>query len=388
MASAAGIALGGVFSINRLDASGTVCEVLYRRMVMPAVTLLDAEQAHRAGLIAASTGLLPRQRRPDNPTLRTMLFGRVVSNPIGLAAGFDKDGEAIEGLFGLGFGMIEVGSVTPLPQPGNPKPRVFRLPEDRAVINRYGFNSIGHAAVAKHLDKRTEFTAALEEGAGGPGRMLGINLGKNKTSPDAVADYVAGVRELGRYADYLVVNVSSPNTPGLRALQERELLRELMRAVRAEVDALGEKKPPLLLKIAPDLDAQQRADIAAVVLEERIDGLIVSNTTCERPASLQSEHAGESGGLSGAPLHQMSNEVLREMYILTGGKVTLVGAGGVDSGAAAYAKIRAGASAVQLYSAMAFEGPPLVPRIKKELVALLDADGYSNVAQAIGADCR
>ena len=217
---------------------------------------------------------------------------------------------------------------------------------------------------------------------------MGVNLGKNKTSTDAVADYVEGVRALGRYADYLVVNVSSPNTPGLRALQERNQLRDLVRAVRVAVDALPAPRPPLVIKVAPDLDERQRADVAAVALEEQLDGLIVSNTTIERPASLKGAAAAEGGGLSGAPLLEPSTEVLRDLYRRTGGRVTLIGAGGIASGADAYAKIRAGASAVQLYTALVYEGPPLVPRIKRELAALLEADGYASVDEAVGADCK
>ena len=364
-----------------MDGDGPTVAWVWKSAFIPAIRLLDAETAHRVGVLSARFGLAPRQRRPDAPVLQTKLWCRTVCNPVGLAAGFDKDAEAIDGLIGIGFGMVEIGSVTPLPQPGNPKPRVFRLPEDGAVINRYGFNSRGHAAAASNLG------ATAHAAGGSTDHMLGVNLGKNKTATDAVADYVEGVHALGRYADYLVVNVSSPNTPGLRDLQQRKELQELLRAVRAAVDALSPHSPPLVLKIAPDLTEAQRADIAAVVLSERVDGLIISNTTISREG-LVGAAKGEVGGLSGAPLFEKSTAVLSDMYARTGGKVTLIGAGGVSSGREAYAKIRAGASAIQIYTALVYEGPPLVPRIKSELAALLAADGFESVEQAVGADHR
>ena len=384
----------------QLDCGGDAAASLYSSVVMPLLrATTSAEVAHRVAVLAAHHGLTPMQHQKDPPSLRTTLWGRAVDNPIGLAAGFDKDGEAIAGLFGVGFGMVEVGSVTPLPQPGNPKPRVFRLPEDGAVINRYGFNSCGHEASATHIAAFRSglahpLTSLMQSRLAGSQRLLGINLGKNKTSPDAAADYAAGVRALARHADYLVVNVSSPNTPGLRGLQEKDELRTLLRAVRGALDALpaaecvGGRVPPLVLKVAPDLSKQQLGDIATVVLKERVDGVIVSNTTISREGLSNEEHRDEVGGLSGKPLFAKSTGVLAELYKRTGGKVTLIGAGGVSSGADAYAKIRAGASAVQLYTALAFEGPPLVPRVKRELAALLARDGYASVAEAIGADSR
>jgi len=358
-----------------LDSGGPASAWLYSTAVMPLARLLDAETAHHLAVAAARLRLTPSQHDADPAVLRTRLWGRTLPNPLGLAAGFDKDGEAVGGLLRLGFALVEVGSVTPLPQEGNARPRVFRLEADRGVINRYGFNSAGHAACAAHLEGR----ARLAD------RLVGVNLGKNKLSADAAADYVAGVRELGRHADYLVVNVSSPNTPGLRALQGKEELRQLLRAVRAAVDALPQPPPPLVLKIAPDLTEAERADIASVALSERVDGLIVSNTTVSREG-LQSAARGEVGGLSGAPLFALSTRVLADMYKRTGGKLTLIGAGGVGSGKEAYAKIRAGASAVQLYTALAYEGPPLVARVKRELAELLEADGFESVEQAVGAD--
>jgi len=343
----------------------------------PALALLrrlDPETAHRLTVAALRLGLGPRQREPEDPLLATEVWGRRFPNPLGLAAGFDKHAEAMAALLRLGFGFVEVGSITPRPQPGNPRPRVFRLPEDGAVINRYGFNSQGLEAAARRL---AAWRAGKREG------LVGINLGKNKESADAAADYVAGARRLAPFADYLVVNVSSPNTPGLRALQGRGELERLVAAVRA---ALPTPPPPLLLKIAPDLTPADLEDIAAVALEAPLDGLIVSNTTIERPASLRGHHRGEAGGLSGRPLFEPSTRVLAETYRLTGGRLPLIGVGGVSSGVEAYAKLRAGASLVQLYSALVYQGPGLVARIKAELAACLRRDGLSGPAAAVGLD--
>ena len=346
-------------------------------MIARLLRLLAPEAAHRLTIRLLSAGLGFYTSGADDPILETRLWGRRFPNPIGMAAGYDKNAEAYRALLRLGFGFAEVGSVTPRPQPGNPKPRLFRLTEDRAVINRMGFNNDGVEAVARRLQGRGRLP--------GP---LGINLGKNKDSADAAADYVRGVQVLGPYADYLVINVSSPNTPGLRALQGREPLAALIEAVkRARHDACPEM-PPLLVKIAPDLQPEDKHDIAAVALESGIDGLIVSNTTIARPPSLRSAHRAEAGGLSGAPLFQPSTALLAEMYRLTQGRLALVGVGGVASGADAYAKIRAGASLVQLYSALVYEGPGLVGRIKRELAQALRRDGFSSLSQAVGVGSR
>ncbi|KAI3426943.1 hypothetical protein D9Q98_006887 [Chlorella vulgaris] len=357
----------------------------------PLVRLLDAETSHNVGLLAARWGLLPRETRPDPPSLHTTVWGRKFPNPLGVAAGFDKDAEVVEPLLGLGFGFVEVGSITPQPQPGNPKPRAFRITEQGAVINRYGFNSKGVDAAALRL---AELRLRRDEpGSGFPGGLVGVNLGKNKTSEDAAADYCQGVTKLGREADYLVINISSPNTPGLRALQGRRELETLVKSVKQTRDRMawgkGETPPPLLVKIAPDLTDVDMADIAAVALQQGVDGLIVSNTTITRPEPIAAHPLGkEAGGLSGRPLFELSTGVLADMYRLTGGKLPIIGVGGVSSGADAYAKIRAGASLVELYSAFAFEGPKLVPRIKRELAALLQRDGFNSVAEAVGADHR
>jgi len=339
---------------------------------------LPPEAAHRLALRALALGLVPGERGPDDPRLRVSVLGLDFANPVGLAAGFDKNAAVWRPALRLGFGFVEVGSVTPRPQPGNPKPRLFRLAADGAVINRMGFNNDGVPAMAARL-------AGRRRGDG----ILGINLGKNKETADAAADYEIGAAQLGPMADYVVINVSSPNTPGLRALQGKAPLQELVgRTHRALAAACAGKMPPLLLKIAPDLQDQDLEDIAAVALQGELAGLIVSNTTIARPAGLDPRYAKEAGGLSGRPLFAPSTEILRRVYRLTQGRLPLIGVGGVANGADAYAKIRAGASLVQLYSALVFAGPGLVRRIKRELVACLERDGLPSVAAAIGADHR
>ncbi|XP_024983200.1 dihydroorotate dehydrogenase (quinone), mitochondrial [Cynara cardunculus var. scolymus] len=375
------------------------------KVVNPFFALLDPEVAHRLAVSAAARGWVPREKRPDPPILELEVWGRRFSNPIGLSAGFDKNAEAVEGLLGLGFGFVEVGSVTPIPQEGNPKPRIFRLRNEDAIINRCGFNSEGIVAVAKRLgaqhgkrkldETSSTATSSSEEvkhgGKAGPG-ILGVNIGKNKTSEDAAADYVQGVHTLSQYADYLVINISSPNTPGLRQLQGRKQLKDLVKKVQAARDEMqwGEEgPPPLLVKIAPDLSKQDLEDIAAVALALRLDGLIISNTTISRPEVVQGNPVSkESGGLSGKPLFSLSTAILKDMYILTKGKIPLIGCGGVGSGEDAYKKIRAGATLVQLYTAFAYGGPALIPQIKAELAQCLERDGFKSVYDAVGADCR
>lgn len=359
-------------------------ERLYTAAVMPALRVVTPEAAHGLALRAAALGLLP-PARPDSPSLEVHVLGLRFRNPLGLAAGFDKHGEAVDGLYRTGFGFVEVGTVTPEPQEGNPKPRVFRLVEDEAVINRYGFNSHGHAAVERRLRARQEAQLKLTT----VGMPLGVNLGKNKSSTDAAADYVAGVQTLGPLADYLVVNVSSPNTPGLRDLQGKAELRDLLTKVLAERDMLpSERKPAVLVKIAPDLTEQDKQDIAGVVCEVGVDGLIVSNTTTSRPRGLQSTQRLEAGGLSGKPLRELSTQTVREMYALTQGRVPIIGVGGVSSGRDALEKIRAGASLVQMYTALVYHGPPVVRTVKRELEELLREQGFKSVMEAVGADHR
>ncbi len=335
--------------------------------------LLPPETAHRA-TIRALRLMSARQPPADDPILAVDAFGHSFANPVGLAAGFDKDAETPRQMLGFGFGFVEVGSITPRPQPGNPRPRVFRLERDRAVINRYGFNSKGLDHAARALERA--YAVPLP----GP---VGVNLGRNKESADAAADYAEGAARLAPLADYLVVNVSSPNTPGLRALQGPEPLRDLLAAVRAVLPA---DPPPLLLKVAPDLTDQDKADIAAVVRDAPVDGLIVSNTTIGRPDGLKSRHRDETGGLSGAPLKPLAQSVLADFHRLTEGRLPLIGVGGIASGADAYARIRAGATLVQLYTALIYDGIGLVARVKTELAALLRRDGFGSVAEAVGAD--
>lgn len=344
-------------------------------LARPVLHALPAETAHGLTIAALKAGLgVPSERAPDDPALSISVWKRAFINPVGLAAGFDKDAEVTRQMLRFGFGFVEAGSITPRPQPGNPKPRLFRLSEDRAVINRMGFNSKGHAAAEARLSKR-------DVAAG----LVGVNLGANKESADMAADYVAGVQRFAPHADYLVANVSSPNTPGLRDMQRREAIADLISRVMAARDGAG---PPILVKIAPDLSAREREDIAAVALETGVDGLVVSNTTVARPEGLQSAHRAETGGLSGAPLMGPATACLADIYRLTEGKLPLVGVGGIASGDDAYAKIRAGASLVQLYSALVYDGPALVARIKADLAARLKNDGFARISEAVGADHR
>ncbi|KAL5993404.1 hypothetical protein ACLOJK_014328 [Asimina triloba] len=398
-----GLLIAGGAYVSTVDGA-TFCGWLFSatKLVNPFFALLDPEAAHRLAVSAAARGWVPREKRPDSPLLGLELWGRKFSNPIGLAAGFDKNAEAVEGLLGLGFGFVEVGSVTPIPQEGNPKPRIFRLRQEGAIINRCGFNSEGIVVVAKRLGAQhgkrklddTSSTSVTHDevkhgGKAGPG-ILGVNLGKNKTSEDASADYVQGVHTLSQFADYLVINVSSPNTPGLRKLQGRNQLKDLVKKVQAARDEMQwaeEGPPPLLVKIAPDLTKQDLEDIAAVVsLALRLDGLIISNTTISRPDPVNKNAlAEESGGLSGKPVFDLSTNVLKEMYALTRGKIPLIGCGGVSSGEDAYKKIRAGATLVQLYTGFAYAGPALIPQIKAELAECLERDGYKSIKEARGS---
>ena len=343
--------------------------------IKPVLWRLDPERAHHFAVWALAHNLVPTATEPDDPRLFVTALGRRFANPIGLAAGFDKDARVWRQAGRLGFGFVEVGSVTPRPQSGNPRPRLFRLERNRAVINRMGFNNAGVEAMAARLASRPR------DG------VLGINLGKNKETEDAAADYEIGARRLGPLADYMVINVSSPNTPGLRALQGKAALAALIaRTHGALLEACGSNAPPLLLKIAPDLTEQDLADIAEVALEGRLAGLIATNTTIARPSGLEARFASQGGGLSGRPLFEPSTQVLRELYRLTQGKLPIIGVGGVASGADAYAKLRAGATLVQLYSALVFEGPGLVRRIKRELLDCLERDGLRTISEAVGLD--
>lgn len=337
-----------------------------------ALRRLDPETAHQLAIKGLGLAPLPAPAA-DDPILHTRLAGLALPNPVGLAAGLDKNGEALRGLSRLGFGFVECGSVTPRPQPGNPKPRLFRLTEDRAVINRMGFNNAGLDAFAARLDRRPE------------GVVVGANLGANKDTEDKAADYVAGLTRLQGRAAYFTVNISSPNTPGLRALQGREQLDDLLGRIDAARPMDGALRVPVFLKIAPDLIADEIGMIVEASLAHRIDGLIVSNTTLERPDSLRSPLAQETGGLSGAPIRPFAEKALRAAAEAGQGRLPLIAVGGIDSGAEAYARIRLGASAVQIYSALVYAGPGLVAQIKRDLAARLRADGFSSVSEAIGA---
>jgi dihydroorotate dehydrogenase len=351
------------------------------RLARPLLHALEAERSHRLALWAFRFVPVRSSSTADDPILKCRVWDLDFPSPIGLAAGFDKDAEIYDALLALGFGFVEVGTVTPRPQPGNPKPRLFRLEEDRAIINRFGFNSLGLAPFKEHLRRSRSAARGI----------VGANLGKNRDSADAAADYEQGIREVCAVADYLVVNISSPNTPGLRALQAKQeieaLLARVLEARRAAAQGQG-RVPPLLVKIAPDLSEEELAGIAEAALASGLDGLIIGNTTLDRPAGLRSRHRSETGGLSGRPLLQRSTACLASMYRLLNGRMPIIGCGGVASGADAYAKIRAGASLVQIYSAFVFEGPDLIPRIKADLAARLRRDGFASVQAAVGVDHR
>jgi len=349
------------------------------RLARPALFFLDPERAHGVSIRALKFGFAHTMRRQaDDPILATKVWNLTFPNPVGLAAGFDKHAEVCDAALALGFGFVEAGTVTPRPQPGNSGQRLYRLTEDEAVINRFGFNSRGMAPFVANLARRRAR----------PG-IVGANAGKNRDTADAAADYIAGVEAIGGLADYLVINISSPNTPGLRALQARVEIEELLRRVqefrRRETAGL---RPRLLVKVGPDLDEAEVRDIADVALATGVDGLIVGNTTLARPATLKSPDRNAPGGLSGKPLFAPSTSCLAAMYHFAQGRIPIIGCGGIASGADAYVKIRAGASLVQLYSALVFQGPGLVGRIKSELAALLRWDGFPSVADAVAADQR
>ena len=337
-------------------------------VLRPLIFALDAERAHR--LTIAGLKAVPYRAPTVDPALEQTLFGLTFPSPVGLAAGFDKNAEVPDAMLSLGFGFVEVGTVTPLPQDGNLKPRLFRLPADRAVINRLGFNNRGQAAALDRLAKR-------------PRRgIVGVNIGANKDSADRIADYALGVRQMARVADYLTVNISSPNTPGLRALQAGGDLAELLAAVR---DARTPGGPAAFLKVAPDLDPGDHDRIVRAVTDYGIDALIVANTTVSRPA-LSSRYASEAGGLSGRPLQPLALDQLRLFRAAAGGSLPLIAAGGIESADDAWARIRAGASLVQLYSALVYEGPGLARRIATGLVHRVRDAGFANIAEAVGSE--
>ncbi|MFC0589853.1 quinone-dependent dihydroorotate dehydrogenase [Novosphingobium aquiterrae] len=339
-------------------------------LLRPMLRYLDAEDAHRLAIHALKAWPRGGAKRTDGP-LAVQVAGLDFPNPLGIAAGFDKDAEVPDALLGVGFGFAEVGSITPLPQAGNPRPRLFRLEADRGVINRMGFNNGGAEAAVSRLVRR----------AGRPG-IVGINIGANKDSPDRVADYATMARLMAPLASYLAVNISSPNTPGLRALQDEAALTGLLDAV---LESRGRHGPPVFLKVAPDLTPADIDAIARIAVDKRLGGLIVSNTTISRPV-LHSPHAGETGGLSGAPLRDLAQQRLRDFRKATGGALPLIGVGGIASADDAWARIRAGASLVQLYSAMAYAGPGIARTVTRGLARLMQRDGFATIAEAVGTE--
>ena len=349
----------------------------YQRFAAPLVRLLSPELAH--DLAIQFLRFAPHLEKPAeiDPALQQTLWELDFPHPVGMAAGFDKNAQVSDALLQLGAAFVEVGTVTPLPQPGNPKPRVFRLDEDAGVINRLGFNSQG----------LEPFIARLKQRHGRPG-IVGANVGKNRDSQNAVFDYAKGIEAAAPYCDFLVINISSPNTPGLRDLQTpAELSLLLTAAQNARAKSVGEgKKPPILVKIAPDLDTAQISEIAKTLRELKADGVIATNTTIARPDTLRSRHAHQTGGLSGRPLKRASLEVVGEMYRRLEGEIPIVGVGGIENGEDAYAMIRAGASLVELYSAMTFQGLGIFRDIAAELAALIQADGLSSITEAVGRD--
>ncbi len=339
---------------------------------------LNAETAHDLAITALKWGVAGTRPSADDEILLSQVWGKAFRNPIGLAAGFDKNCVALRGLTSLGFGFIEVGTVTPRPQPGNPKPRLFRLDEDRAIINRLGFNNDGLPAFVSRLSARTR------DG----GVVIGANVGANKDSPDRIEDYAEGARAVAPHADYIVVNVSSPNTPGLRSLQTLDNLTRIFDGVREARREAGAEGVPVVLKLAPDLDRNELHAICEFAVDRSVEGIVATNTTIERPAGLASRHRSETGGLSGAPLFERSTEVLTDIYRRTGGAIPIVGVGGIASAQDAYRKIRAGASLVQIYSALIFHGPGIVSEISRDLARLLREDGFTGLEQAVGIDSK
>lgn len=340
------------------------------RLLRPLAFTLDAEKAHRAtiAVLKLRTGTAFTPEPPWTPTLETEVAGLRFPNPIGLAAGFDKDAEVFEQMLGIGFGFVEVGTLTPRPQAGNPRPRLFRLVEDEAVINRMGFNNRGQADALGRLSRRYRTR--------GP---VGVNVGANKDSGDRIHDYAEGVRTMTPVADYLTINISSPNTPGLRGLQDEEALRDLL----AAVDEVRTERP-IFLKVAPDLESGDHERIVRAALDHHVDALIVANTTVSRPP-LKSRHAKEAGGLSGAPLKPLALEALRAFRNASGGEIPLIGVGGIANADDAWERIRAGASLVQLYSAMVYRGPGIARRIASGLAERLKRHGFGNIAEAVGS---
>ncbi len=352
------------------------------KFVRPCVFKIDPEIAHSITIKAMKAGLVKScSARVEDVALSQTVFGLDFENPVGMAAGFDKNAEVIVPVLKLGFGFTEVGTVTPKPQGGNARPRIFRDPPNEAVINRMGFPNGGLREFKPNIDKARSNPARPDNG------IIGVNIGMNKGQASPVEDYMDLINELADQADYLTVNISSPNTPGLRDLQEKEALAELLSKLMKLIRRIGGDYPtPLLVKLAPDLNEKQQEDIAQTLIEQQVSGVILTNTTLDRPEFLSEKFRAEKGGLSGAPLRNKSTETIRNFYKLTEGKLPIIGVGGISTAQHAYEKIRAGASLVQLYTGMVYEGPDIANNINNGLLDLLDRDGFSNISQAVGAD--
>jgi len=351
-------------------------------LMRPFIFLLDPEVAHNLALRALEWGVCPVKKTREDSVLHTTFCGIDFANPIGLAAGFDKQAKIIKAAFDLGFSFTEVGGVTPLPQPGNPKPRMFRIEESQVIINRYNFNNPGLDVFEQRL-KAWDEKAANEKHRS----IIGVNITRGDNCKDAAEAYILSLKRLAPYVQFATINVSCPNEANARELECRDNLTELLRRIKEAHDSLS-KKPVLLLKISPDQTEETTKDLAEVAMTSGIDGMIVGNGTSTRPASINSPLTKERGGLSGKPIFEMSTKLLGTMYKLTEGKLPLIGCGGVFTGADAYAKIRAGATLVQILTGMVFEGPSIVAKVNEELAALLKRDGFSSVNEAVGADYK
>ncbi|KAJ2539688.1 dihydroorotate dehydrogenase [Coemansia sp. RSA 1933] len=376
---------------------------IHKYLTTPLVRLLDPEDAHNLSISMLKHGFAPKDNKPDNPLLEISLWGKSLSNPVGMAAGFDKNAEAIDGLFALGFGFVEVGSITPLAQQGNPKPRLFRIDESGAVINRMGLNNDGAQVCGDRIRSRfwrlaacqskmkgetvTSLSSSMNRSASS-GQLLGVNLGKSKSSPaDSYDDYIYGLQALGPYADYVVVNVSCPNVKNIAASSDIAVLESTVAQVVKERNKMPNYRPPVVLKIGPDNSNDQLQLIAQLALDYRVDGIITTNTTLARPAALADPEdvAKEAGGLSGRPLRDMALHTTREMYKLTKGSIPIIGCGGISSADDALAFAKAGATAVQIYTSMTYDGPGKVREIKDGLVDLLKGRKWTDV---VGEDAR
>ncbi len=346
-----------------------------QRLSLRMMHLLDPERAHELAIRSLACGLFPQVPQVQDERLHVRCCGLSFANPLGMAAGFDKNARAVPALWNMGFGFVEVGTVTPLAQPGNPRPRLFRLSHDEAIINRLGFNNDGQAAVRRRVQGWVKQS---------PRGVLGVNIGANKASRDRIADYAQGARCFADVADYLTINISSPNTPGLRDLQGAEALRRLLGGVQAQLREKGKETLPVFVKLAPDMDDAALADIVEVAAGEGAAGLIISNTTVERPAGLRDPQRREQGGLSGKPLFEPSTRMLAQAHALARGRLKLIGCGGVHDAESAWQKLRAGADLVQLYSAFVYHGPWLVADILQGLLQRLDAHGLKHVSEVVG----